>query len=60
MAIKTTAALQAHFGHLLASAKLGEILELDAKLTPFRTLFVSDISRLATRGLMDRERLLNS
>jgi hypothetical protein len=55
--IKTKAALQAHFDHLLASAKPGEIPELDAKLTRFRTLFVSDINGLATRGLMDNSKL---
>lgn len=49
--------MQAHFDHLLATAKPGEIPELDAKLTRFRTLFVSDINGLATRGLMDNSKL---
>jgi hypothetical protein len=55
--VKTQAAIQTQFNHLLASAAPGEIPEYDAKLNRYRTLFLSDINTLAMRGMIDNSKL---
>ena len=55
--VKTQAAIQTQFNHLLASSTPGEIPEYDAKLNRYRTLFLADINTLANRGLIDNTKL---
>ena len=55
--LKTQAAIQSQFNHLLASAAPGDIPGYETKLNRYRTLFLSDVNTLAIRGLIDNSKL---